>query len=94
MEPNELTEALDIVGWSGRYLAQKAGCAPNTIEQMRLGLRRVPAEIAEYLRALIAWHEKHKFPAPEAWRVRIDLAPQTKRAPKRAPRRKASSKGR
>ena len=93
MKPNDLTEALEKIGWSGRYLAAKLQCAPNTIVQMQHGLRSVPAAVEHYLRGLVAWHADNPAPVG-AWRTRFDLAPQTKRAPKRAPRRKASSKGR
>jgi hypothetical protein len=83
VSPEDLTEALEIVGWSGRKLAAKASCAPNTIVQMQHGERRIPEEIADYLQGLVAWHQANPFPSPEEWRRRLELMPKKKRKARR-----------
>src|SRR5262245_30081097 len=85
MTPNELTQALDSIRWSGRDLAAELDCAPNTVDQMRRGLRRIPEVVAKYLLRLVAAHQEARPPAPEEWRQRVEWIPQTKRAPAKAP---------
>ncbi len=63
MTPNELSETLAILHWSGRTLAGALGIDESTVRRFRRGDRAIPDPIAAWLRALAAAHRRLPPPA-------------------------------
>jgi transcriptional regulator with XRE-family HTH domain len=62
MTAAQLSDALHALGWSGRTLARLLGYSPGAIAEWTSGRNRVPAEIAAWLRAELAWRTAHPPP--------------------------------
>lgn len=70
MSPARFRAALKALGWSQRYLAspEQLGCDTHLPARWASGKAAIPVVIAEWLDALVAFHEAH--PAPDTWRQR------------------------
>jgi hypothetical protein len=51
MTPDQLNEALRILGWSTRELARRVGCSPETSRRWTIGQLPVPPDIAVWVAA-------------------------------------------
>jgi DNA-binding transcriptional regulator YiaG len=62
MTPPELRACLDATGLSARWLAAATGRSPNSGSNWERGRVAVPADVAEWLRRAVAWHEANRPP--------------------------------
>ncbi len=68
MSPSQLRDALALLRWSQRGLAEALGCDDRLVRRWAAGDAAIPAEIAGWLATLAATHRAH--PPPETWRSR------------------------
>jgi hypothetical protein len=81
MTPDELKQIMAELHWSDRALAKEASepaLNQNTVYRWRIGVGRVPGDIAVWLRELAAFH-------------RANPSPRTKRVPRQPTRKLAES---
>lgn len=69
MSPDRLREVLALLRWSQRGLADALGCDDRLVRRWASGDGSVPPDVATWLEALAAAHERH--PPPEGWRRRV-----------------------
>ena len=67
MTPQEFIEARQALGWTGPQIARFIDCDEKTIRQMETGHRRIPPQLAAWLRKAVRWLEAN--PPPDDWRV-------------------------
>jgi ribosome-binding protein aMBF1 (putative translation factor) len=68
MTPDAFRNALTIIGWSQRGLADHLACDNRMARRWASGELQVPPEIARWLTALANFHLRHQ--APDNWRTR------------------------
>ncbi len=68
MSPNRLREALSLLRWSQRGLAEALGCDDRLVRRWASGDATVPPDVATWLADLAEAHARR--PAPEGWRRR------------------------
>jgi transcriptional regulator with XRE-family HTH domain len=67
MQPEEMRELLEQIGWSSNELARRLGINQRSVGDYRSGKRPIPDNLASWLRAMAA--AVRAMPAqPENWR--------------------------
>ena len=68
MSPSGLRDALALLRWSQRGLAEALGCDDRLVRRWASGDAGVPAEVAAWLAKLARAHQAD--PPPQGWRSR------------------------
>ncbi len=78
-DASRLRAALDVLGWSQRYLAWRLFTPDPTIRKMARGSAAVPPELLAWLESAATPLRLH--PLPEGWQNGSDEPPRTGEAP-------------
>lgn len=69
MTPDRLRDVLALLRWSQRGLSDALECDDRLVRRWASGDASVPPDVAVWLEALAAAHER--LPAPGGWRRRV-----------------------
>ena len=68
MSPSDLREALALLRWSQRGLAEALGCDDRIVRRWASGDAMIPADVVLWVSSLAKAHQAN--PPPQAWRTR------------------------